>query len=215
MTAPARDLERGWIRCTWIAGLLALLGYFAVPVFHLPPWFLGRWIFFLTGAALATGAFAFLQACRHREQDVLRTVGLWAVMISGLFMHAMAVIQDGNFTTMRPRIAAAEDAAVKQIETAVLWGINNVQLSLDMCFDIWITIGGFFLATALLVKPGRRWLGALGLVVALFTFGMNVWKYPAPPAEVGGIDGGPYLATWFGFYLWFEIRRARSTSKAS
>ncbi len=94
-----------------------------------------------------------------------------------------------------------------QTEKAVMWGVNNVQLALDICFDIWITIGGTFLAAALLVKPGRRWLGALGLLAAAFAFGMNVWKYPAPPGEVGGIDGGPYLAVWFGLYLWFEIRR--------
>jgi len=39
---------------------------------------------------------------------------------------------------------------------------------------------------------------------------MNIWKYPEPPAEVGGIDGGPYLATWFGFYLWLETRRPKT-----
>jgi len=184
-----------------------LLGYFAVPVFHLPPWPVGRWIFFMIGPSLSLGAFAFLQASRHREEDLARTVGLWAVMISGLFMHAMAVIQDGNFTTMRGRIAAAEDAVVEQTEKAVLWGVNNVQLSLDISFDIWITLGAFFLAAGLAMKRGRRWLGVLGLAVATFTIGMNIWKYPEPPAEVGGIDGGPYLATWFGFYLWLETRR--------
>ena len=207
MTTTTADPAVGWLRCTWISGVAALAGYFAVPVFHLPPWNVGRWIFFLTGAALALAAFAFLQVCRHREEEVLRTVGLWAAMISGLFMHAMAVIQDGNFTTMRRRIGAAEDAVIQQTEKAVMWGVNNVQLSLDICFDIWITIGGVFLAAALVVKPGRRWLGILGLLAAAFAFGMNVWKYPAPPAEVGGIDGGPFLAAWFGLYLWLEIRR--------
>lgn len=209
MNVPAnREPELSWLRCTWIAGVLALLGYFAVPVFHLPPWSVGRWIFFLTGPSIAISAYAFQQACRVRRPDVLRGIGLWAMTIAGLFMHAMAVIQDGNFTTMRPRIAAAEDATVRQIESAVLWGTNNVQLSLDICFDIWITIGGVFLASGLLVRSGRRWLGALGLAAALFAFGMNAWKYPDPPAEVGAIDGGPYLAAWFGLYLALEIRRA-------
>ena len=201
------DLERRWVRCTWAAGSLALLGYFTESVFNLLPLSIGRWVFFLTGASLSLSAFAFLQATRHRQQQVLRTVGLWAIMISGFFMHAMAVIQDGNFTTMGRRIAAAEDAAVLQSERAVLWGVNNVQLSLDICFDIWITIGGFFLASSLLLQPGRRWLGVLGLASAGFAFGMNVWMYPEPPVEAGGVDGGPYLATWLGLYLWFEIRR--------
>ena len=208
MTSATHDPERNWILCTSIAGVCALLGYFAVPVFHLPPWPVGRWIFFLIGPSLALAAFAFLQACLRREESVPRTVGLWAVMNSGLFMHAMAVIQDGNFTTMRGRIAAAEDAVIEQTEKAVLWGVNNVQLALDISFDIWITGGAFFLAAGLAMNRGRRWLGAIGLVVAAFTLGMNIWKYPEPPAEVGGIDGGPFLATWFGFYLWLETRRA-------
>jgi hypothetical protein len=135
-------------------------------------------------------------------------------MIAGLFMHLMAVIQDGNFTTMRERIAAAETAMVKQVETAVLWGVNNVQLSLDICFDVWITGGGFFLAAGLAMTRGRRWFGALGLAVAAFTLGMNVWKYPDPPAEAGGIDGGPFLATWFGFYLWLETRVSSASRTA-
>ena len=101
-------------------------------------------------------------------------------------------------------------AMVEQTEKAVLWGVNNVQLSLDISFDIWITAGAFFLAAGLAMKRGRRWLGVIGLLVAAFTLGMNIWKYPDPPAEVGGIDGGPYLATWFGFYLWLETRQPRS-----
>jgi hypothetical protein len=205
-TQATADPARAWLRCTWISGAAALAGYFAVPVLHLPPWNVGRWIFFLTGVALALAAFALLQACHHREQDVPRTVGLWAAMISGLFMHAMAVIQDGNFTTMRGRIAGAEDAVVAQTEKAVMWGVNNVQLSLDICFDVWITVAGVFLAASWLVRPRRRWLGALGILAAAFAFGMNAWKYPAPPAEVGGIDGGPFLAAWFAVYLWLEIR---------
>lgn len=214
MTTVADPTGRAWLRCSWIAGAAALAGYFAVPVFHLPPWSVGRWIFFLTGAALSLAAFAFLQACRLRSDDVLRTIGLWSAVVAGLFMHAMAVIQDGNFTTMRGRISAAETAAVAQTEKAVMWGVNNVQLSLDICFDIWITIGGLFLAAALLAKPGRRWLGTLGLLTAGFAFAMNAWKYPAPPAEVGGIDGGPFLAAWFGVYLLVEIRRmSRDTAK--
>ena len=212
---PRGDTERGWILCTRIAGVCALLGYFAVPVFHLPPWPVGRWVFFLIGPSLALGAFAFLQACRFRRVDVARTVGLWAVMIAGLFMHVMAVIQDGNFTTMRERIAAAESAVVKQTETAVLWGVNNVQLSLDICFDIWITGGAILLAAGLVLTRGLRWLRWLGLAIAAFTLGMNIWKYPEPPAEVGGIDGGPYLATWFGVYLWLETRRSRGGAQSS
>jgi hypothetical protein len=201
------DAERGWLLCTRIAGLCALVAYFVEPVFHLLPWVVGRWVFFMIGPSLALSGFAFLQVCRHREHDVPRTVGIWAVMIAGLYMHAMAVIQDGNFTTMRERIGGAEDAVVLQTEKAVLWGVNNVQLSLDICFDIWITGGAFFMAAGLLLGRGRRWLGALGLVAAIFALGMNVWKYPAPPAEVGGVDGGPFLAAWYGFYLWLETRR--------
>ena len=210
----SRDPEGGWLLCTRIAGVCALVFYFAVPVFHLPPWWLGRWMFFLIGPSLALGGFAFLQACRYRDHDVPRTVGLWAVMVSGLFMHVMAVIQDGNFTTMRERIAGAEDAVVEQTERAVLWGVNNVQLSLDICFDIWISGGGLFLAAGLLLRRGRRWLGGLGLAAAAFALAMNVWKYPAPPAEVGGIDGGPYLAAWFGLYLWLETRRRSRAVRA-
>jgi hypothetical protein len=206
MTGRPHDTERSWILCTRLAGVCALLAYFAVPVFHVVPWPAGRWVFFLIGPSIALAAFALLQACRHREGDVARTVGLWAVMIAGLYMHAMTVIQDGNFTTMRGRIAAAEDAVVEQTERAVLWGVNNVQLSLDIAFDLWIAGGAIFLAAGWMLKRRRRWLGILGLLAATFALGMNVWKYPAPPAEVGGIDGGPYLAAWLGLYLWLETR---------
>ena len=209
MNTTTRDLERSWILTTRIAGVCSLLAYFAVPVFHLLPWQVGRWVFFLIGPALSLGAFALSRVNLSRQADTPRTIGLWAVMISGLFMHVMAVIQDGNFTTMRERVQGAEDAVVEATERAVLWGVNNVQLSLDICFDIWIAGGAFFLAASWAMKRdrGRRWFGILGLLVAAFTLGMNIWKYPAPPAEVGGIDGGPYLAAWFGIYLWLETRR--------
>ena len=206
MTNIRHRPEQNWLICARVAGVIALLCYFAVPVFHLPPWGVGRWIFFLIGPAIALATFALLQACKYRDDDIARSIGLGSVIVAGLFMHLMAVIQDGNFTTMRRRLSSAEDALHKQIEESVLWGVNNVQLSLDICFDIWIAGGAAFLAASLLPKHRQRWIGIIGLAVVAFTLGMNVWKYPAPPAEVGGIDGGPYLAAWLGIYLWFETR---------
>jgi len=202
------DFEYQWMRCTRVAGIVALVSYFAVPIFHLPPWLIGRWMFFLIGPAIALASFAFLQGCRYRGEDVARKIGLWATMVAGLIMHLMAIIQDGNFTTMRRRIAVADDATAKQLEEAVLWGVNNVQLALDIGFDIWIAGGAMFLAIGLLVADRRRWLGVLGVAAAVFALGMNIWKYPSPPAESGGVDGGPYLAAWLGVYLWLETRRS-------
>jgi hypothetical protein len=206
---PDVDYERRWMRCTRIAGVVALVFYFAIPVFHLPPWVVGRWMFFLIGPSIALASFAFLQGCRYREEDIARRIGLWAAMVAGMIMHLMAIIQDGNFTTMRGRLSATDDAAARQIEEAVLWGVNNVQLALDIGFDVWIAGGAIFLAIGLLLAGRRRWLGVAGLIAALFALGMNMWKYPSPPAESGGIDGGPYLAAWLGVYLWLETRTPR------
>ena len=38
---------------------------------------------------------------------------------------------------------------------------------------------------------------------------MNASTPLSESAEVGGVDGGPYLAAWFGIYLWIETRLAR------
>lgn len=207
LSAAAGGSERAWIRTTQIAGVCALVFYFAEPVFHVVPRGVGRWMFFLIGPAIALAAFAMLRALAARREDVARTIGLSAAVVAGLVMHLMAVIQTGNFTAMQARIAAAETAEARTIDTAVMQGVNNVQLSLDIGFDLWIAAAGLFLAVSALRTPGRRILGAIGLAAAAFALGMNVAFYPDPPAENGGIDGGPYLAGWFGVWLWLETRR--------
>jgi len=191
-----------WYWITVASGLLALFCYFFSVVFHVLPWGAGRILFYSYGPTLTLATFALgaLLRARGRSGPFLE-IGILCTCIAGLVVNMMAVIQDSNFTMMRQSIAEAELESTKDVLLEILWGINWVQLSLDIVFDIWIAAGCFFLALGALVYLKQRILGAAGMLIGAMALGVNFATLPHPPAEAGLFDPGPFVASWFGVFL--------------
>lgn len=79
---------------------------------------------------------------------------------------------------------------------------NLVQLGIDFCFDVFVSIGTLLLGLAIiynnrLAKP----LGFIGLLVGLGGLFINMITFPIPPADQNYPDPGPYFGTYFGIVL--------------
>ncbi len=202
--------EQEWFWIAVVAGILALFCYFFSAVFHVFPWAVGRILFYAFGPSLALAAFAvgFLLREEGRWRPFF-AAGVLFVCIAGIAVNMMAVIQDSNFTMMAESIAEAESESAKNVLKEILWGINWVQLSFDIVFDIWIAGGTFFLALGALRYLGQRLLGISGMLIGAMALGVNFATLPHPPAESGLFDPGPLVATWMGVFLGLVIVRSR------
>jgi hypothetical protein len=199
-TREASDHEWYWIAV--VAGSLALFCYFFSSVFDILPSKISRVLFYSFGPCLTLGAFAagVLLRANSRSRPFFQ-VGILFVCVAGIAVNMMAVIQDSNFTMMGRAIAEAELEATKDALERVLWGINWVQLSFDIVFDIWIAGGCFFLALGTFRYLRQRILGGIGMLIAAMVLGINFATLPHPPAESGLFDPGPLCAIWLGIFL--------------
>jgi hypothetical protein len=189
-----------WIAVT--SGILALFCYFFSAVFHVFPWNVSRILFYSFGPTLTLAAFAGGALLRARGIfGPFFQIGILFTCIAGIAVNMMAVIQDSNFTMMRESIREAELESTKDLLLQILWGINWVQLSFDIVFDIWIAGGCFFLALGTLFYLRQRILGGAGMLIGAMALGVNFATLPHPPAEAGLFDPGPLVATWFGVFL--------------
>ena len=191
-----------WYWTAVAAGIASLFCYFFSIVFQIFPWEVGRLLFYSFGPTLTLATFAagYLLHDQGRPRPLFQ-IGVLFTCIAGVAVNVMAVVQDSIFTMMRRSIAEAELEATKDTLRRILGGLNWVQLSFDIVFDIWIAGGCFFFALGTLVYLKRRIFGAVGMTIGAMALGVNFATLPVPPAENGLFDPGPFVATWFGFFL--------------
>ena len=204
---------RRWMRLAVIFGTLGLVCYFvSVPVGFLPNQ-INRYLFMAYGPFLAVAAYAFGQVLAAREDNPSLRIAIMMLVVSAAMVSMMTVVQTVNFAVMADRIEHASDEATRVLLRRIMWGVNNVQGALDIAFDIWVAMGGLFLAAACLRHPwfGRVycWTGLIAVGAPLF---LNLFTFPYVPAESGLFDLGPLIGVWFAALLIQVVRMARKES---
>jgi len=184
----------------WYAVILGFLGvpaYLFSAVMPLGPVELSRGLFFAFGPLFTFGAVAFGMWLRRQAGGVLVVFAMIAAAAAGVIQNVMALIQTLLITQYLPELRTLEGTE-RESFAAVLSGLNDLQLSLDLSFDVWVSA-----ATVLFAIAGRKVL-PIGRVLALagvFAGGsaliMNFLHFPTPPAQAGGIDLGPAVGVWF------------------
>lgn len=201
---------RKWLILAVIFGVLGLLCYaFSVPIQVLPPE-LGRYLFMSVGPSLAITVYAAGHIMAARFDTASLRIAVMMLVVAGAFYSAMTVTQNLNFSVMGAWIEAADDQAKAELTRQIMWGVNNVQAALDFAYDIWLTVGGLFLAIAVLRHP---WFGPIfawtGVAVQGGLLFLNAYTFPWVPAESGLFDLGPAVGLWFAALLIQAVRMMR------
>jgi hypothetical protein len=86
----------------------------------------------------------------------------------------------------------------KEVKTYVFKTANLTQLSLDVAWDIFISLGTILFALSMTALP-RFWkiTGITGLAMGFGLLVLNIYTFPVPPGEAGLIDLGPFTALWY------------------
>ena len=86
----------------------------------------------------------------------------------------------------------------KEIKNYVFDTANLTQLSLDIAWDIFISLGTVLLALNMLSHPKLgKIIGAAGILLGISLLVLNLYSFPVPPGETGSIDLGPFTLLWY------------------
>ncbi len=183
------DLSASWVRIGPVAGLLGITAYFAA-VTGIPPSRVTLVLAFSMGPLLSVafiGFYHFLRA--HRNSVALQTATVFGV-IAGTLVNLMLVVQQSLFIGLPSATRATMGPA---------WaGLNWIQLGIDVSWDIYGSVAIVLLGTVLWKHPRFGVvLGGITIFAGLLLLVLNLWTFPAPPADSGLFDVGPFVAVWF------------------
>jgi hypothetical protein len=199
-----------WARFAVITGLLATASYFFSVVIHLLPVPASRLLFFAIGPLSVMSSAAFYMTLRSHHAPLSLAIGALLNIIAGVLVNVMAVVQATQFTILMPKVREADGEVARDIASSVLWGVNVVQSGLDVCWDIFASLGAIFLAVALMSHPRYgRVFGWIGILAAGSALGLNLYSFPTAPAEAGLIDFGPAVGLWYVAVLLQLLRSFR------
>jgi hypothetical protein len=186
---PTPDL----VRWGAISGLGALLSYFGAVFLPLPAR-VGYGLVFLMGPLLALSFVGIHAALAAHCDTVAARFGAVLGVIAGAIVNVMLVVQGAN-NILRLEASDAEREATREVWRAV----NRVQFSVDVSWDIFITLAGILVGVAMLAHPKfGKLFGWSGIVLSVMLLALNMQTFPIGPADAGSIDLGPVVALWFG-----------------
>ena len=183
------DLSASWIRIGPVAGLLGIAAYFAAVAGVLPSR-VTLVLVFSMGPLLSVaflGFYHFLRA--HRNSAALQTATVFGV-IAGTLVNLMLVVQQSLFIGLPSATRATMGPA---------WaGLNWIQLGIDVSWDIYISVAIILLGMVLWKHPRFGIvLGGITIFAGSLLLVLNLWTFPAPPADSGLFDVGPFVGVWF------------------
>lgn len=163
---------------------------------------LGQTLMELTmGPLIIIGCLALYYFIKKQRNTVYNILGFVFNALAGLSVTMMMAVQGSVFTLGKDYSEATDDSTKEMIRQSFKSG-NLTQLGMDVCFDVFISLGTAFIGLAILrQKRMMKWLGIPGLLVGLGGLAVNMATFPIPPADMNLFDPGPYFGIYFGILL--------------
>lgn len=185
-----------WARYGGICGVLAVLSYVSVVALPLPD-VLGTAGCAAFGPLLGLASLALYHVLAERRRSFLLYAGATSNLLAGAILTMMLLVQLATRHEARKAVAAAADGA-REVLRAGARIVNQVQLGLDVAWDVYICAGTICFGLAMLSdRRFGRVLGGVGIGLAVALLALNLWTFPVPPAEAGLFDLGPLCGMWY------------------
>ena len=112
----------------------------------------------------------------------------------------MVTIQSGIRAEFLEEYQMMEQGDPKE---AALWTLkiaDQIQLSIDIAWDVWISLAAaaFGIAMTHRLNTGfERAVGVIGVIAGLSGLAVNLYAFPVPPTKIGLPDPGLFFFVWF------------------
>jgi hypothetical protein len=198
-----QKLRLQWVKTGITSGLATFIVYPVMILVDLPVQFtlILAFLFGIFFMLASVGLYNFISA--NSKSAVLQSALLFNI-IGCTVVVMMFTIQLALFSKLKYTSADASKELIKYIFSLT----NLVQLSLDVVWDMFISLGTVLFAISMFGHPKLgRIIGSIGILAGGALMFNNIYTFPIPPAEAGSIDFGPIVALW---YLAVTIMMIRS-----
>jgi hypothetical protein len=186
-----------WIRLGVLCGALAVLIYPALILIPMPA-FLTVILASAFGPLLSLASVGlYLMIALHK-----RTVSLQIAMVSNIIAGAvvtlMFLVQMGVNMYMTEEVKAPPGALPADVLKSMWLVVDQVQLGLDVGWDIFVGLGTFLFAVNMMKHPRFGIVfGWSGAAVSILLLALNLYTFPTPPADASLFDMGPLVGLWY------------------
>lgn len=204
-----RDMSRVRIVAT-ISCVLALLVYVAIATerVHGVDAF-ARSIAFLIGPLALIGTFQLIGTFESSANA--NHLRFCRVFLGSAFVLLTTMVVIQQTTLLQFAILRSSDVSTASNEIDLIqFGVNIVQLGLDVAFDIHYCVGVILFASLIYRHPAfGRVIGLLGIAIASGLLALNLVAFPVSPSAAGFPDLGPLTALWWLGVIVLQLRRIR------
>jgi hypothetical protein len=186
-------MEAKWIKTGIICGFLTMLIYPSMLFLDIPIQFtlILACSFGILLMIASVGLYHFIALNR---KTVSLQLGVLFNIIGCTVVVMMFTIQLGMVSVKQN----TDPGLQKDTVNYILHFINTIQLSLDVVWDIFLSLGTILLAFNMLSHPKLgKIIGLIGILIGIGLLVLNISTFPIPPAEAGLFDLGPAAALWY------------------
>lgn len=187
------NITMKWIKLGIICGYLTVI-VFPIMIFadlSIKPALVLAASFGILFMIASIGLYKFISLSKN---TVSLQLGTLFNIIGCAIVVMMLTVQLGLFSEGKK----AGEEVPKEVKTYVFRTVNLTQMSLDVAWDIFISLGTLLLAINMLShKRLGKIIGIVGILLGAGLFVLNINSFPIPPAESGSIDLGPFAALWY------------------
>ncbi len=188
-----RNIQLNWVRTGIACGLATFVVYPVMMLVELPVQFtlLLAYSFGIFFMLASVGLYNFMST--SSKSAFLQSALLFNI-IGCTVVVIMLTIQLALFSKAK---YVSGDAS-KELVNYIFSLTNLVQLSLDVVWDVFVSVGTILFALKMFKHPKLgKIIGSIGIMVGGALLFNNVYTFPVPPAEAGSIDFGPFVALWY------------------
>jgi hypothetical protein len=186
-----------WIKVGVVSGLLVSVIY-PLMIFVPLPFHVALILAASAGPLLAIASIGLYHFVKIHSKTVSLQIAVLFNIIAGVIFNMMLIVQLAIRKGISEYLASASESATQEILRWILRSVNKVHLGLDVSWDIFILVGTFLFALNMLHHPRLgKIIGLIGVAIACVTMGLNLYSFPAPPADSGLVDLGPFVGLWY------------------
>lgn len=193
--------------------------YFAAVFAPLPDR-VGIALAFLMGPFLGLALWSGAKVLQEKRPSALLEAAGLVGLAAGCVNLCMLAVQQGMFMATKPRADSQETPDLVSAGKLATRAVNDAQLSLDVAWDTLLCLSVAMMCLAALRRGtiAAVWC-ALGLVISIGGWIMQIATFPTPPGDAGLFDFGPFFAIWM-MLAWVALavswrRSARSPALAA
>ncbi|MCC7157962.1 MAG: hypothetical protein IT281_00325 [Ignavibacteria bacterium] len=187
------NTTRSWVKTGVVFGLLFTVIYPSMIFISFPKQII-LILAFGFSASLAIASIGLYRFLSLNKTTVSLQIGVLFNIIACSVVFIMFALQISLFSDELSRnlnVPKETSAYVSQL-------LNITQLTLDIVWDMFISVGTFLLALNMMSHPRLgKIFGGLGILLSLMLFTLNVYTFPFPPGESELIDAGPFVSLWY------------------